>query len=90
VNRRIRSELDDRDLLELMVFATRMSLVVYAVSGLFVSRLYTEGAWWFILLPACLSRAVEGQARVQVRSAPVIEPLELPDEGQRLWQPAMS
>lgn len=64
-SRRLRAEVADRQMLELFVFASRLSIVVYVVSGLFVSRLYTEGAWWFLLLPACISRAVENEVRDQ-------------------------
>jgi putative inorganic carbon (hco3(-)) transporter len=80
-SRRIRAELADRQLLELLVFASRLSIIVYVVSGLFVSRLYTEGAWWFVLLPACITRAVENKALAQVQADTRTEelvPAELP------------
>jgi putative inorganic carbon (hco3(-)) transporter len=80
-NRRIKRELADRQLLELLVFANRLAIVVYAVSGLFVSRLYVEGVWWFILLPACITRAVENEVRAQVPAGVCVEkfvPAELP------------
>lgn len=66
-NRRARAMLTDPHLFELFVFAARLALVVYVVSGLFVSRLYTEGVWWFILLPACISRAVEAEIQAEAR-----------------------
>ena len=40
---------------------------VYLISGIFVSRLYTEGFWWFVIMPACLSRCVENEIRDDVR-----------------------
>ncbi len=67
LNRRIRRELANGDLFELFVFANRLALLVYAVAGLFVSRFYTEGAWIFVMLPACLERAVSNELRVQAR-----------------------
>jgi O-antigen ligase len=76
-SRRMRADIADRRMLELFAFASRLSIVVYAVSGLFVSRLYAEGAWWFLLLPACVSRAVENEIRDQ-SSAPV--PVAIPEE----------
>jgi putative inorganic carbon (hco3(-)) transporter len=72
VSRRLRKDVADRELLVLLVFANRLALVVYWVSGLFASRLYTEGAWWLIVMPVCLSRAVENSLRDQVR-IPVLE-----------------
>jgi len=66
-NRRIRGRLADGDFLELMVFANRLALLVYAIAGLFVSRFYTEGGWWFIMLPVCLERAVENEIRLEAR-----------------------
>ncbi|HSW45202.1 MAG TPA: O-antigen ligase family protein [Phycisphaerae bacterium] len=67
LNRRIRSRLANTDFLELMVFANRLALLVYAIAGLFVSRFYTEGAWWFIMLPVCLERVVEAEIRAEAR-----------------------
>ena len=55
----------DRDLFEMLVFANRLSLVVYLVGGLFVSRFYTEGGWMFLMLPVCIDRAVENQIRAE-------------------------
>jgi len=67
LNKRIRARLPNPDLFELLVFANRMALLVYAISGLFVSRFYTEGAWWFVVLPVCLKRAVENEIRAEAR-----------------------
>ena len=66
-NRRAKRGLADPDLFELIIFANRLSLVVFIVSSLFVSRLYTEGFWWLIMLPVCISRAVENEIRVEAR-----------------------
>ncbi len=74
-------ELENPDLLELIIFANRLSLLVYMVSGLFVSRLYTEGMWIFLTLPVCLHRAVYNEIRQQAGQAVIVE---LPQLG---WQP---
>jgi O-antigen ligase len=76
VNHRLKTSLIDTELLALLVFAARLALVVYLVSGLFVSRLYTEGAWWFIVLPACLARAVENEYRSAARTMIVVNGAE--------------
>ncbi len=65
--RRARQRLPSPGRYELIIFASRISLVVYAVSGLFVSRLYTEGAWWLIMLPVCIHRAVESEIHAEAR-----------------------
>ena len=86
LNRKIRGRLANTDLFELLVFANRLALLVYATGGLFVSRFYTEGAWLFIMLPVCLERAVENQIRVEAR-----EELRLRtslERTQMLWPPA--
>jgi len=82
LGRRGRS-LEDPDLLELMIFANRLSLLVYLVAGLFVSRLYTEGMWIFLTLPVCLDRAVYNEIRQQAAASVVVE---LPQLG---WRPGV-
>lgn len=82
LGRRVRS-LEDPDLLELMIFANRLSLLVYLVAGLFVSRLYTEGMWIFLTLPVCLDRAVYNEIRQQAAASVVVE---LPQLG---WRPGV-
>jgi O-antigen ligase len=67
LSRRVRTRLSDPDQFELMIYASRLSLIVYMVGGLFTSRFYTEGMWMLIMLPACLARAVENELRVEVR-----------------------
>ncbi|HOA75360.1 MAG TPA: O-antigen ligase family protein [Phycisphaerae bacterium] len=67
VARRVRL-LEDSELYEWLIFANRLALVVYVVAGLFVSRFYTEGMWWLIMLPVCLSRAVENEIREGVQA----------------------
>jgi O-antigen ligase len=67
VSRRVKQHLTDPDTFEMLVFANRLALIVFMVSGMFVSRLYTEGFWWLILLPVCISRAVENEIRVEVQ-----------------------
>lgn len=67
LSRKVRKRLADPDLFEMLVFANRLSLLVYAVAGLFVSRFYTEGAWLFIVLPACIDRAVENEIRAEAK-----------------------
>jgi O-antigen ligase len=64
---RVRQKLSDPDLFELLIFANRLALLVFLFSGLFVSRLYTEGFWWFVLMPVCLSRAAENEIRAEAR-----------------------
>lgn len=66
-NRTARSRVANGSLLQLMIFANRLALLVYMISGLFVSRFYTEAAWIFIVMPACLERAVENEIRVETR-----------------------
>lgn len=78
LNKRIRARLPNPDLFELLVFANRLALLVYTISGLFVSRFYTEGAWWFIVLPVCLQRAVENEIREEARQEVKIRQL-VPD-----------
>jgi O-antigen ligase len=67
VSRQARNHLAEPDMFEWLVLANRLALVVYVVSGLFVSRFYTEGMWWLIILPVCLSRAVESEMRLEAR-----------------------
>jgi O-antigen ligase len=63
LSRRVRTQLADRDMYEWFILANRLGLVVYIVSSLFVSRFYTEGMWWLIVLPVAISRAVESEIR---------------------------
>lgn len=66
VQRTAMRHLTNPDFYLLLIFATRLSLIVYLVSGMFVSRFYTEGFWWFLIMPACLARCVENEARDEV------------------------
>jgi len=79
-NRRLR-KVTNRDRLSLLIFANRLALLVYIIGGLFVSRFYTEGAWLFVILPACLDRAVENEIRVEVRQTTAL--LKQVDRQQR-------
>ncbi len=72
LSRQVR-QLEDSDLLELIIFANRLSLLVYLVSSFFVSRLYTEGMWIILTLPVCLDRAVYNEIRQQVGQTVVVE-----------------
>jgi probable O-glycosylation ligase (exosortase A-associated) len=73
VRKLARSQLADPDDYELFVFATRIALVSYLVSGLFVSRLYTEGFWMIVVLPVCVRRAVENEiAETQLNPAGIV------------------
>lgn len=65
-SRRVRAHVTDRDFFEWLILANRLALIVYVVSGLFVSRFYTEGMWWLMVLPVCISRAVENEIRDEV------------------------
>ena len=58
-----------------------LTLLVYLVSGFFVSRLYTEGMWLFLALPACIDRAVYNEVREHAGQAVIVE---LPQLG---WNP---
>ncbi len=60
---RMTRQLVDRDLFEWIILANRLALIVYIVSGLFVSRFYTEGMWWLMILPVCLTRAIKVEIR---------------------------
>lgn len=73
LNRRIRRDLLDTELFEWLIFANRLSILVYIVAGMFVSRYYTEGMWIFLMLPVCLSRAVENEIRAQNRDMLVVQ-----------------
>ena len=75
VNRRAKAELSDPDLFELFVFANRLALLVYVVSGMFASRFYTEGMWMLVVLPVCLARAVENEIRVEAHEEVRLEKL---------------
>lgn len=66
LSRRVRTHLADRELYEWLILANRLGLTVYIVAGLFVSRFYTEGMWWLLVLPVCLTRAVENEIRQEV------------------------
>jgi len=68
VSRRVRYHLEDGEFFDWLILANRLALIVYVTSGLFVSRFYTEGMWWLIVLPVCLSRAVENEIRQEVRA----------------------
>lgn len=63
LNRKVRRKLADPLFFQLLIFANRLALLVYMISGLFISRLYTEGIWWFIAMPVCIRRAVENELR---------------------------
>jgi hypothetical protein len=76
-----RTRLHDPDLFEMLVFANRLAIIVYMVAGLFVSRFYTEGAWWFLALPVCLERAVENEVRA-LASEPLPEPALLTQDAR--------
>lgn len=85
--RRVRAELDDPDLFEWLILANRLSLVVYVVAGLFVSRFYTEGMWWMIMLPVCLARAVENEIREEATEDLVIQCSEPLTPAYPQWTP---
>lgn len=72
-SRRVRARLNDSELFQWMIWANRLGLVVYIVSGLFVSRFYTEGMWWLIILPVCLARAAENKIREEATDELEIE-----------------
>jgi O-antigen ligase len=72
-SKRARNRLADPEIFEFFIFANRLSLLVYMISGLFVSRLYTEGAWWFIVMPVCISRAIENEIRDEAREAMALQ-----------------
>ena len=72
LNRRIRRELPEPELYQWLIMANRLSLIIYFVAGLFVSRYYTEGFWWFLVMPVCLSRCVENEIRDEVRDQAAI------------------
>lgn len=61
----------DVEKLYLVSYGLAISLVTFLVCGLTMSRLYTEGIWWFLVMPLCLSRALENQRSdaLKVRSS---------------------
>lgn len=71
--RRVPQAVMNHDLLEMLIYANRLALIVYVVSGLFVSRFYVEGFWWFVVLPVCLQRAVDNEIRVESEEAFVLQ-----------------
>jgi len=85
-SRRARRDLEDSELFEWLILANRLALVVYMVAGLFVSRFYTEGVWWMIMLPVCLARAVENEIREEANEELIIRAAEpMPQAGR--WSP---
>jgi O-antigen ligase len=84
-SRRVRSRLEDPALFEWLILANRLGLVVYVVSGLFVSRFYTEGMWWLIMLPVCLSRAVDNEIREEAAEELEIQEAIEPPAGIPNW-----
>ncbi|MBI4580846.1 MAG: O-antigen ligase family protein [Planctomycetes bacterium] len=72
-SRLVRSNLADGEPFEWLVLANRLALIVYLVAGLFVSRFYTEGMWWLIILPVCLLRAVENEIKQELREEAAVE-----------------
>ena len=74
LNREVKAKLSNPALFEMFIFANRMALLVYIVAGMFVSRFYTEGWWWLVILPVCISRAVHNEIRAEARQ----EVYELP------------
>ena len=51
----------DLEKLYLVSYGLMIGLVTFLVCGLTMSRLYAEGMWWFLVMPLCLSRALENQ-----------------------------
>lgn len=88
VSRQVRRHVEDPDLFEWLVLANRLALVVYVVAGLFVSRFYTEGMWWLVIMPVCLSRAVENECFQEANAERELL-AELEAEGGRL-EPALA
>jgi O-antigen ligase len=83
-DRMAKRNLSNPDLFELIIFANRLALAVFIISSLFVSRLYTEGFWWLIMLPVCISRAVENEIRIEAKeNAAIAQQInELHDAGE--------
>jgi O-antigen ligase len=71
-SRRARSKLNDHEMYDWYILANRLALVVYTVAGLFVSRFYVEAMWWLLILPVCISRAVENEIRQEVHEENLI------------------
>lgn len=63
LNRKARNKLASPDLYRMLIFANRLAIIVYVSSGMFVSRFYTEGMWMLVVLPVCISRAIENEVR---------------------------
>jgi putative inorganic carbon (HCO3(-)) transporter len=80
LGRRVRENLPDPERFELILFANRMSLLVYAVAGFFSSRFYTEGQWILVATTVCSSRAIENESRL-LTSESVVEELPLAWQG---------
>jgi putative inorganic carbon (hco3(-)) transporter len=72
LDRRVRDHLSDPGFFRMIIFANRMALLVYLIAGMFVSRFYTEGFWWLIILPVCLKRAVENEIRQEVQDVATV------------------
>jgi hypothetical protein len=85
-----RKQLAYGDLFGLIIFANRLALLVYMISGLFVSRFYTEGGWIFLMMPACIDRAVENEIRVETREAVCLlaRNAQIEGTGPGTWLPA--
>ncbi len=49
----------DEEELCLVSFGLMVGLTVYLGCSITLSRLYVEGLWWFLVMPLCLSRAID-------------------------------
>jgi probable O-glycosylation ligase (exosortase A-associated) len=83
-------ELADPDIYHWLVFANRLALIVYTVGGLFTSRFYTEGVWWLILMPVCLTRSVENELKAQADAAAASIPRTRSTALWLGWRPGVS
>lgn len=57
----------DEEKLYLVSYGLMVGLTTFLVAGLTSSRLYTEGMWWFLVMPLCVSRALENLRADTVR-----------------------
>jgi putative inorganic carbon (hco3(-)) transporter len=50
---------DDRQSVALCAYGLLVSLVMFAVCGIWGSLVYTESLWWLLALPVCMTRVVD-------------------------------
>jgi len=74
--------------LHLVCYGLIISLTVYLGAGLTVSRLYSEGFWWFLMMPICLARTMDNLPSSRPDELEISLELERPGRDRRTRRPA--